>query len=159
MQIVPINCCGDSVETPAAFQPAYEGIRSVFFVMIVLIMFMFMLMLMLMFMFMAVLVRIMRHVGMAVPFIGYKIDMTVTRIVLMTVTIPMLMMFWWDAQIKRWADHARWWRLHDDWIGIHDRWCWQATQIDLAIEPGLADINRHPNLSAGKYWNGRNGQS
>jgi hypothetical protein len=88
-----------------------------------------------------------------VPLIAHEIDRHTAGVVLATMTAPVLSMSRWDPQINRF-DNPRFDSAHrrdDHRLRRVDHWrLGPVADIDTPVHPGLADLDRHPDLRRGR---------
>lgn len=90
-----------------------------------------------------------RHVLPVVPIVFYEVDRPATSMVLRAMPAPVFLMPGRYVQINGLHDNMLS-RLHrDDRLCIDDRRRRNIADVDLAVEAGLADADRHPDV-AGK---------
>ena len=87
-----------------------------------------------------------RSILMRIPVIFNKIDRHPTRVVAMTVLVPMPGMAGWNAQIDRWP--RRVYTLNHDGLGIDERRRGVTSDVEPAIKSGMANIHRDAYISS-----------
>ena len=91
-------------------------------------------------------VAVARDVHVVVPVLLHEVDRLAARIVFAAVLPPVFRVTRGNMEIDRLAHDVHTDRLDDDWLRVEQPRRWKISDIDAAIENGLADVDRYANV-------------
>ena len=94
------------------------------------------------------LMSVARDVLIVVPIMTYEVDGSAAGIVFRAVLAPVLFMPWRYVQVDRRGRNIRRRTYDDDGLRIDHGRPWNVANVDLSIESGLPDGERHTHVGA-----------